>query len=399
MEIPNRNAEIKGFLTSVLNQLEKDKKSIQLGDEDAMELEGFALAVFQKADKIDRAGRADKNTAKIFYAASLFFEILRQFGDLNPEIESKQKYAAWKAADIRRAIDKGLTPRPGPPIKDGDEEAEDDEAEVSGATVSSSTVAHASLPAVSAVERPPTPLPETMTTGLAPPLTPQPPLASTGGAASGEYYGGGQHQPLPPAAAAQYVRSSSFAFSPPENPCFGMPPSAPLHPPPTQPPSSYSSYPSTEGAAAPTVPFAVAERPSAPSYNAARAPYTTSSQPSAPTVGGPTQGGYPGVAGVAAHRSTSHGTEAGSHVQGWAAQAVPGTGARTVGASAGPGGPGHASNGPFAAVHHTPSPDKVAEAHKAARFAVSALAFDDVPTAITYLQRSLQLLTNPSAPI
>eukprot|EP00249_Psilotum_nudum_P011782 c23379_g1_i1 orf=811-1509(+) len=48
---------------------------------------------------------------------------------------------------------------------------------------------------------------------------------------------------------------------------------------------------------------------------------------------------------------------------------------------------------------YQPPPEKIAEAHKVSRFAVSALAFDDVPTAISYLKRSLELLTNPSAPV
>ena len=38
--------------------------------------------------------------------------------------------------------------------------------------------------------------------------------------------------------------------------------------------------------------------------------------------------------------------------------------------------------------------DRVAEAHKAARFAVSALAFDDVPAGVEYLKKALALLTN-----
>jgi len=37
----------------------QDKKSIQIGPEDNLYLEGFALNVFGKADKQDRAGRAD----------------------------------------------------------------------------------------------------------------------------------------------------------------------------------------------------------------------------------------------------------------------------------------------------------------------------------------------------
>lgn len=37
----------------------QDKKSLQLGPDDYLHVEGFALNVFSKADKQDRAGRAD----------------------------------------------------------------------------------------------------------------------------------------------------------------------------------------------------------------------------------------------------------------------------------------------------------------------------------------------------
>lgn len=47
--------------------------------------------------------------------------------------------------------------------------------------------------------------------------------------------------------------------------------------------------------------------------------------------------------------------------------------------------------------NYQPPPEKIAEAHKAARFAVGALAFDDVAIAVDYLKKSLELLTNPSA--
>lgn len=47
--------------------------------------------------------------------------------------------------------------------------------------------------------------------------------------------------------------------------------------------------------------------------------------------------------------------------------------------------------------NYEPAPEKIAEAHKAARFAVGALAFDDVSVAVDFLKKSLELLTNPSA--
>lgn len=37
----------------------QDKKSLTLGPDDHLHVEGFALNVFSKADKQDRAGRAD----------------------------------------------------------------------------------------------------------------------------------------------------------------------------------------------------------------------------------------------------------------------------------------------------------------------------------------------------
>ncbi|KAG6489488.1 hypothetical protein ZIOFF_050759 [Zingiber officinale] len=61
------------------------------------------------------------NTAKTFYAASIFFEILYQFGELQPEIEQKQKYAVWKATDIRKALKEVRKPEPGPPGGDPDQ--------------------------------------------------------------------------------------------------------------------------------------------------------------------------------------------------------------------------------------------------------------------------------------
>ncbi|CAA0811385.1 Protein HOMOLOG OF MAMMALIAN LYST-INTERACTING PROTEIN 5 [Striga hermonthica] len=47
--------------------------------------------------------------------------------------------------------------------------------------------------------------------------------------------------------------------------------------------------------------------------------------------------------------------------------------------------------------NYQPPPEQIVEAHKAARFAVGALAFDDVSVAVEHLKKSLELLTRPSA--
>ncbi|KAF6160821.1 hypothetical protein GIB67_036022 [Kingdonia uniflora] len=116
LQIPqkNRTKTTNSILISLMNQLEKDKKPIKLAPDDNLYVEGFASNVFAKADKQDRAGRADINTAKTFYAARIFFEILNQFGELQPDIQQKLKYAEWKAADISKAIKEGRKPEAGP---------------------------------------------------------------------------------------------------------------------------------------------------------------------------------------------------------------------------------------------------------------------------------------------
>ena len=101
--------------------------------------------VFDKADSEDRAGVANKGTARSFYAAGTFYEILQQFH--NEEIVNKMNndnadaaevvvdndvdedeasvmehleeenqrriYCKWKATDILNAIKEGRSPTPG----------------------------------------------------------------------------------------------------------------------------------------------------------------------------------------------------------------------------------------------------------------------------------------------
>ncbi|KAE9584131.1 putative vacuolar protein sorting-associate protein Vta1/Callose synthase [Lupinus albus] len=90
LKIPQseRTKTTNALLVSLMKQLEKDKKSTQLGPEDNLYVEGFAL------------NGLEKQTSKI--------------------LEQKQKYAVWKAADIRKALKEGRTPIAGPPNGDED---------------------------------------------------------------------------------------------------------------------------------------------------------------------------------------------------------------------------------------------------------------------------------------
>ena len=128
-------------------------------------MEGFALKIFNNADAADRAGVADASTAKKLYAAFCFLEVLRQFGEPAAELVAKQKYAAWRAAEISGALKKGRVPPPPPG-------AEDQEAPAADAPA-------ADAPAAAAADefpRPPVGL------AYAPPPPPPPAAALPGGA-------------------------------------------------------------------------------------------------------------------------------------------------------------------------------------------------------------------------
>ncbi|NP_001315322.1 lyst-Interacting Protein5-like protein [Solanum lycopersicum] len=367
-----RTKTTSSILVSLINQLEKDKKSLKLGPDDHLHVEGFALNVFAKADKQDRAGRADLNTAKTFYAASIFFEILNQFGELQPDLEQKQKYAAWKAADIRKALKEGRKPIPGPPGDEGDTSE--------FTSVPSNTYDLPSSGTDSFIK----PEPESDSSNhmydSAPlPARPSPPATTPPP----------PHSHIPPSPSASTTQSppSHFPPSPPSYPSgeypshnFQQPPpgdasenssySQPYHHQPyTQEPQSHLSqphYPSQYPNFQSYPSFSESSLPSAPShypsyYQGADASYST--LPPSNTANYPSSAQY------------------NSNDRNGSAPEVAAAPAKTY---------AYDSN-------YQPPPEKIAEAHKAARFAVGALAFDDVSIAVDYLKKSLELLTNPSA--
>lgn len=70
-----RSPKIEGVVRALIAKLEKDKRQVNLSDDDSDYCRTFAETVFQRADRVDRAGRADKSTAMTFYAASIFIEV------------------------------------------------------------------------------------------------------------------------------------------------------------------------------------------------------------------------------------------------------------------------------------------------------------------------------------
>ena len=120
--IPNsKQAGAKKCLGILLGQLEREKPYMDTftRNESKFLCRKFALKVFDLADAEDRMGMANKNTAKTFYAAATFLEILAQFYPDDDESEDRQEekkrmvYAKWKATDILKAIEEGREPTAG----------------------------------------------------------------------------------------------------------------------------------------------------------------------------------------------------------------------------------------------------------------------------------------------
>ncbi|XP_009760792.1 protein HOMOLOG OF MAMMALIAN LYST-INTERACTING PROTEIN 5 isoform X1 [Nicotiana tabacum] len=395
LKIPQkeRTKTTNSLLVSLINQLEKDKKSLELGPDDHLHVEGFALNVFAKADKQDRAGRADLNTAKTFYAASIFFEILNQFGELQPDLEQKQKYAAWKAADIRKALKEGRKPVPGPPGDERDiselSSAQNDtydlqpggtDSVIKPAPESDSVIkpgpesdsfshvhddAHysANRPSPPAATPPPPPSrvppsPPAATTPTPPHIPPSPPSYFSDEYPSHNDYSSHNFQQTPSVNISENLSYSPSYHHQPyvQEPQSHLPQHYPSHDVPSYSYPNFQSYPS----------FMESSLPSAPSHN--------------PSYYQGADASYSTLASSSTANFSSNAQHSSSERNGTASQAAA---APTKSYE-------YDSN-------YQPPPDKIAEAHKAARFAVGALAFDDVSIAVDYLKKSLELLTNPSA--
>ncbi|GFZ47391.1 hypothetical protein JCM24511_05134 [Saitozyma sp. JCM 24511] len=135
LKVHSRTKEQTMFLMSLLDALEKMKAVLAGNDAisseaaGAMHVENFALKVFMSADNDDRAGITGKATIRKFVVAGQFIEVLRCFENGMTEevsgwataMEQKLQYARWKAADGAKALREGRTPTSGPPIPEQEE--------------------------------------------------------------------------------------------------------------------------------------------------------------------------------------------------------------------------------------------------------------------------------------
>lgn len=397
------------------------------------------------------------------------------------QLEQKQKYAVWKAGDIRKALKEGRTPTPGPP--GGDENIRKQFGSAASTSLNAGPGGPAGVPpqapafpqgapsapapAFDAFGLPAAPSLAPSLSGRTPPAAGAPPAAPAGrwaqppsqGAPEGSYgapsstgyqgngpqgFGGLPNgQPTQPAPQFPHLDPANAPSSqPPSSLPYAHPVAPPAYPQASAPsaPPFGGSVPSHQGATtggafglpsgtqalqfATAVPgggsFYDGQAPSAP----APPPSTSSSAPSGADVSHVTAQASSMSLGSSKQAGTKRRPSipfAAFYVS--AERFVPlmatclprgGTGLSAFktpwrhhstclavlvlllfllffAAAA----PAPAPTPAFSSSGVQPTPGKVAEAHKSARFAVSALAFDDVPTAIEYLRKSLDLLTKP----
>ncbi|KAI9355957.1 Vta1 like-domain-containing protein [Zopfochytrium polystomum] len=340
-----RNAQShqsQAFLMNLLDVLEKEKAG--LGPNDAItndlvgyaHVENFALKIFNNADNQDRAGAATNKTAKTFLAASIFLEVLKVFGTVEDSINDKIKYARFKAVDIIKAIKEGRKPTPGPAVDPSSEGAASEAGPSSPTSGGGGARRRRRQPprrrSACRAERP-TPPPAASSPSL-----PPPPSAPS-------FYG--SSDPLPPGpGAAPPPLSPNPLVHPPQH----QPPQPPLQS--SSPPASFYApqQPQPPHPYAPSQPFyqppSAPQPPVSPSVSAAELALRSAKPAPSPYAAAPA--------------------------------------GRTAQANA------------LAALHlggaNEPDPQVIAQATKFSKFAISALQYDDINTAIDNLEKAAALL-------
>lgn len=164
MKIDRSSAEAKGFIISVMDNLEVVKGSIEDVTEPAglKDLMTQACKLLAAAEKMDHAGSYTKNIVKCYFSAALLFEALKVFEAYDGSQDDKAKFAKWRSTYIHTCLSKGE--QPSPPEADAEDgeladELERDLAELeqfSQPTIQDSP----QLPSVRAPERPVVPKPQ-----------------------------------------------------------------------------------------------------------------------------------------------------------------------------------------------------------------------------------------------
>ncbi|PGH23229.1 hypothetical protein AJ80_02645 [Polytolypa hystricis UAMH7299] len=120
------------YTTDLMDKLEKFKS--ENADNDAVTddvagqayVEQFALETFQRADNAVLSNKASLQTADTFQAAATFMELCQVWGPIDPELAAKVKFAKYHALRIAKAVKAGEDPNLSNPRVEETQGAEDE---------------------------------------------------------------------------------------------------------------------------------------------------------------------------------------------------------------------------------------------------------------------------------
>ncbi|EER43288.1 conserved hypothetical protein [Histoplasma capsulatum var. duboisii H88] len=124
----NTDGECLKYTTDLMDKLEKFKS--EHADDDTViddaagqaYVEQFGLETFQRADNAVRANKASLQTADTFQAAATFLELCQIWGPIDPETATKIKFAKYHALRIAKALKAGEDPNLSNPSMEEEEE-------------------------------------------------------------------------------------------------------------------------------------------------------------------------------------------------------------------------------------------------------------------------------------
>lgn len=110
------NEQVLRYTMGLMDKLEQTKADY--ADEDAIiddaagqaYIEQFAQETLDRAERVVRANKVTQQTATTFDAAATFFHLVNIWGPADQETQQKIKYAKWNAARIAKAIKDGKDP-------------------------------------------------------------------------------------------------------------------------------------------------------------------------------------------------------------------------------------------------------------------------------------------------
>ncbi|KAK4231090.1 vacuolar protein sorting-associated protein vts1 [Podospora fimiseda] len=360
--------ELMRYTASLMDRMEETKR--EHGNEDTLTddaisqayVEQFAQETLDRAERVVKANKVTQQTASTFDAAATFFQLVNIWGPPDQETQQKIKYAKWNAARILKAIREGVDPNESNPKQEEVQPQQPDEL----AALERELAGGAAIPRPATVEDAPdadlrrdaagVSLPHSPASGVPSPASDDglqlpgvptgirffdsPSIPSPVSPPSNDASAPDLPQP-PPGGAWPNLQPSPEASPPPSawsQPPANLPPASPWGQTPTgptNPPTFSMNTPSTTAVASPPV-----SPPTDPYYMpTAHTVHTThTSRPPAPPVVPPPASYTP--------------------VQ------------------------------PSAAVDEA----AMANAQKHAKWAISALNFEDVPTAVKELRKALELL-------